>query len=451
MEKEKLRTLALAYYSKKEIQEAICSFSQNRETIPLYKDIFGKRPDTLEFNSDVFQQVKKGATSFHCSEEIWQDPLSIVTGMEREKLDSMRKGWDLLIDIDSKYFEYSRIMALLIIEAFKFHNLKSFGVKYSGSKGFHIIVPWEAFPKKIQDKETQNMFPEWPRAISKYLADLINPELINRISRLTTSKSYVKDIEGAKKVIPDIILVSPRHLFRCPYSLHEKTGFASVVLNPEEVQDFQPKHADPFKVKVKSFCPQPKKDEAKQLLLHALDWEKEKQNKEEEMKKKSLSSNSNTPLKKTQQEYDSDLAKILKDKTKLNNPPCIETILKGLKEGKKRALFILINYFRSLGFTQQELTNKINEWNEKNNPKLKQGYLNTQIDWSFKKNKVLPPNCDKTNYNDIGVCNPNEFCKKIKNPVNYILLKQRMLYNNNFKKSSYKNSNKKSKNKDSKK
>jgi len=35
--------------------------------------------------------------------------------MERKEQDSIRKGWDLLIDIDSKYFEYSRIMAILIM------------------------------------------------------------------------------------------------------------------------------------------------------------------------------------------------------------------------------------------------------------------------------------------------------------------------------------------------
>ncbi|GAI54180.1 unnamed protein product, partial [marine sediment metagenome] len=55
----------------------------------------------------------------------------------------------------------------------------------------------------------------------------------------------------AGEVMPDLILVSPRHLFRAPYSLHEKTALASVVLKPEEIKNFQPTDADPLKAKVR--------------------------------------------------------------------------------------------------------------------------------------------------------------------------------------------------------
>ena len=32
---------------------------------------------------------------------------------------------------------------------------------------------------------------------------------------------------------------------------------------------------------------------------------------------------------------------------------------------------------------------------------------------------MLPPNCDKDYYKGIGVCQEDDFCKLIKNPVNY--------------------------------
>ena len=51
--------------------------------------------------------VNKGATSFHASEEIWHNPLEINSDMGSKELENMRKSWDLLIDIDSPFLDYS--------------------------------------------------------------------------------------------------------------------------------------------------------------------------------------------------------------------------------------------------------------------------------------------------------------------------------------------------------
>jgi len=399
--REKIETLALTYYSRQDVQKAILDFCKERETISRYLDNFGKRPDTLEYPSDIINQVKKGFTSFHCSQELWYNPLELSTDLPKEKLDKLRKGWDLLIDIDSKYFDYSKIAAELILEALKFHGVKNFGIKFSGSKGWHIIVPWKAFPEILGEQETKNMFPEWPRIIVSYIKDLINKKLIENISEITIKdrKNYVKDREEAKKVIPDLILVSSRHLFRAPYSLHEK-GLVSVVIDEKELKDFQPKLADPFRVKVKNFYPLARENEAKELLISALDWYEEKGKKEKSGEKRKFE-------------------KIKIDKSKIIYPPCVENILKGLQDGKKRALFILLNYFRSLGLEFEEIEKKIEEWNSKNKPQLKQGYILSQINWYKRQKPMLPPNCDKDYYKGIGVCQEDDFCKLIKNPVNY--------------------------------
>ncbi|MEK6820221.1 MAG: hypothetical protein AABX71_00740, partial [Nanoarchaeota archaeon] len=156
----------------------------------------------------------------------------------------------------------------------------------SGSKGFHIIVPWKAFPKTLGGKETKNMFPEWARMIVSYLKELINEKLIEKISDLTIKgrKSYIRDEEEAKKVMPDLVLVSSRHLFRAPYSLHEK-GLVSVVLSEEEINKFQPKSANPLRVKIRNFYPEAQENEAKELLISALDWNEERREKQEKNKK----------------------------------------------------------------------------------------------------------------------------------------------------------------------
>ena len=401
-EKKRSNAISFAYYSRKDIQEAIFNFCRNRETVPRYQETFGKRPDVLEYPSDVLQLIKKNAVSFHCSEELWKNPLELSTELKQEQLNELRIGWDLLIDIDSRYLDYSKIACRLIIDLFKHHNLKNFKIKFSGSKGFHLIVPWKAFPESVSGKKTKDLFPEIPRAIVSYIKDMINQSLIEKISDISIKdrKSYVKDKEEAKKVIPDLVLVSPRHLFRAPYSLHEK-GLVSCVIEEDEIKNFNPRMANPLRITVKNFYPTPEQGEAKELLVSALDWAKENIQKKPKIER--------------------GFKEIKIDKRKIIYPPSIEKILTGLEDGRKRALFILLNYFRSLGFDFEEIEEKIEEWNKKNKPPLREGYIQSQLSWNKRQKKVLPPNYDKY-YQDIGII-PTDEEIRFKNPVNYTVKK----------------------------
>ena len=402
---KRIRKITNLYYSKPEVQKAIFEFCKNRETVPRYFEGFGKRPDSFEYKGDIFELVKKGATSFHCSEEIWQDPLKISTDFNEDQLNELRTGWDLLLDIDSKYLDYSKIMAELIIKMFKFHGIKNIGVKFSGSRGFHLIVPWKAFPKEINNVQTKDKFPEWPRIIVRYLIEKIEKQLIEKVSSLESPSKYVKDFQAPKEVIPDLVLVSPRHLFRTPYSLHEKTALSSVVLNPEKIKDFDMKDADPMKVKIKNFMPDSEEGEAKELLVQALDWYKDNNPDEEE--------------KRTNKDFKTIKISNLSEK---NLPPCIKKILGGLSDGRQRSIFILINLFRSVGMDRDELEKRLYQWNEKNTPPLKQGIIKNQLKVAYKGKPLMPPNC-REYYQGIGVCNPDNFCRLIKNPVNYVVRK----------------------------
>ena len=83
------------YYSRDDVQENIFKFSKNREVVPSFMmESFGKRPDSFQYKGDIFELVKKGATSLHCSQEIWQDVLKISTDMNR-KLNSL---WEWMSD-----------------------------------------------------------------------------------------------------------------------------------------------------------------------------------------------------------------------------------------------------------------------------------------------------------------------------------------------------------------
>jgi hypothetical protein len=403
IKEQRIRKITHLYYSRSEIKKAILEFSDGREICPRYFEGFGKRPDSLQYESDIFELVKKGATSFHASEELWTNPLSIKTGMSEKELNTLRVGWDFLIDIDSPYFEYSRIFAKIILEFLEFSGVKHVGIKFSGSKGFHLIIPWKAFPKEINGVKTSDMFPEWPRIIVKYIMEKTKHKLIDEITKLSTPNKYIRDYEAPKEVIPDLVLIAPRHLFRMPYSLHEKTALASVVVDKDKISEFDLKDADPLKVQVKNFIPNCKEGEASELLMQALDWSKENSPNEE---KKTFEYK---PIQIT-------------DRSEKNFPPCIKKILEGVSDGKKRSVFALINFLRSIGAEKEELEKILFSWNEKNKPPLQTGYIKAQISWALKRKPLLPPNC-KEFYQGIGVCFPDEFCSKIKNPVNFVVRK----------------------------
>lgn len=499
--RDRINQVAYSYYARKDVQQAIFNFCKNRETVPRYFEGFGKRPDIMDYPSDLMLHVKKGATSFHCSEEIWENPLDIVTGMNEQEANKKRIGWDFLIDIDSKYLDYSKIAAELIIRALSYHGIKNIGVKYSGSKGMHILVPWKAFPKEFGGEKTSEKFPEWPRIIAAYLQEMVKDDLNNSIlqlsdrqtleksgeliskhlcpnchKELTTQtvsrylcknqkcKSEMTSMKSNRKLLRcpscngdmdkvseeiiyicencktnsaklnaaissfggqtresdrkeaeieetlstksyeasvDIVLVSSRHLFRVPYSLHEKTRLASIVLKKEEVKDFNPLMADPLKVEIRDFNPKSEEGEARELLSQALDWQQKKE-------------------KKVRKEFNGEAINLKNLEIKEEFfPECIKKILSGIKQdGRKRALFILLAFLRSLEMPKEYIESRIDEWNKKNYKPLQDGYIKSQIDW-FEKNKILPPNCGSHYYKELNIkCDCG-----VKNPLSFTIKK----------------------------
>ena len=182
----KCELVAPTYYARKEIQQAMFDFCKHRETVANFNNkFFAKRPDTFDYPSDIINSARQGATSFHCSEEIWQNPLEINTNMTPQQYNEIKTGWDFLIDIDSPFLDYGKIAAKLLIKELERHGIQNYGIKFSGSKGFHIIVPFKAFPKEIQNKQTKDNFPEWPRLIAGYLFERIKGPMNQEILALT--------------------------------------------------------------------------------------------------------------------------------------------------------------------------------------------------------------------------------------------------------------------------
>ena len=391
--------------------------------------------------------------------------------------------------------EIAKKAALLFIEALKFHNVKSFSVKFSGNNGFHIGIPQESFPEKFNNILTSILFPEAPKVMASYLKDMIKehltssllqesldellkrankkreevtekickkckvkaielklityqclkckfkeqkfselltncPECNNSLSKLL-EEAYLKcprcsqqesireqkSFEDGKfnpfsLVDIDTLLISSRHLFRCPYSINEKSSLLSLPIKPEEIKDFKKEQAS-----IKKFIPGPtflnrdvKEKDASALITKAYESYSRQQNTKEKLS----------------------LTKAFKARAATKAipqdafPPCIIAGLKGLQDGKKRFIFILYNFLSNIGYNDEEISSIMQDWNKNNPQSLRENYIQAQLSWSSRqKQKILPPNCsNQAYYPDLGICKPDSLCRLIKNPVNYSLRKQ---------------------------
>jgi hypothetical protein len=263
------------------------------------------------------------------------------------------------------------------------------------------------------------MYPDAAQTITKYLSEFIKPSLETEILALVNGdiKKLAEKI-GKKKseffdeknwhLRPgffsqiDIALVSSRHLFRTPYSLHEKTWLVSLPIKPEEITKFEKSWAKPEIVKVANSFLDPKDaspDEGAQLIIQALDWRAGVEHKAFVGEARKF-------------EYEE---KVPEDAF----PPCMKCILKGLEDGRKRSLFAMLNFLRGVGWGWPDIEAKIKEWNYKNAQPLKTGYILSQIAWHKKQTVKVPPQNCRQFYKEIGVCSPDHICDKIKNPLTY--------------------------------
>jgi len=414
----------LGHYSRKDVQKELVEIARNREVGIKFGDAgYGKRPDVLQFEGDVLDLARHGATSFHVSEERWSDPL-VLGGDSKKKINEYRIGWDLVIDVDTKFLDYAKICAKLLVDAIEFYDVKSYGIKFSGGTGMHIIIPFEAFPKQVNGKEVRMLFPDYTKIVAAYLKNMIKDELRKKILEISSVDEIMK---VTKKKFDDVVknnmldpfcivdidpaLISTRHLFRAAFSINEKTGLVSVPIRKEDIIGFDLKMAKIENVEtgVKFLKRDAESGEASNLMVQAFDWHERNfgtRNYEYAIKEK----------KKVEYERPS-----IAMKPDLF-APCMLCILEGVKtDGRKRALFVLVNYLRKAGYEYDEIDNMLVEWNKKNYEQLKEGYIKSHVSWCKRqKADIMPPNCDNAAYyKDLNVCKPDFFCRNIKNPLQY--------------------------------
>lgn len=483
----------LKHYKRRDIQEAMVIAAENREVaVKFGENGFGKRPEVLSYPTDVLEFAKQGATSFHISEERWTNVLHVSTGMSKKELDGLRKGWDLVIDIDCKIWNYSKLISHLTVQELMSHGIKSITAKFSGNKGFHIAVPFEAFPKEVHGEPIHLLFPDGVRRIAGYLVEKLKPKLLEHIKQHDTFANIAKQLEMSEQDLyktvcssckktrktdiekvefhclfceareegtpsekfrvcgkcskimekldvssvvrcpycknmkfveeldlgpllqVDTVLISSRHLYRMPYSLHEKSGLCSIPVAPEKILSFEKEMARPEVVVVR--IPFLQTDtvisgEASRLILEAFDALPDNAKEEKDaFAKKITTAADGTDVETLQRAIPAEFF-----------PPCMKLGLQGLKDGKKRFMFMLVNFLLSTGYDYAAIDAILDEWNKKNPESLREVLLKGQVRYAQQtRKKVMPPNCDNQGYYvDMQICQPDGLCGRIKNPVQY--------------------------------
>ncbi|MBI2143446.1 hypothetical protein HYU20_03855, partial [Candidatus Woesearchaeota archaeon] len=293
-------------------------------------------------------------------------------------------------------------------------------------------VPYEAFPQKVLGKETRDLFPEAPKRIALYIKERIKKRLGDEILKKEsnsfanvavktgkkvaeiTSKNESSEVAATDKpllnpepfLVIDTLLISSRHMYRMPYSLHEKSGLASVPVDVDRIMEFSKEDAAAEKVKVGAYPfmerENARQDEAERLFLAAYDFGK-RQTVKVEAEKGSGSRG----------EYEEIEGKIPEQYF----PACIKKMLEGVADGRKRVLFVLVNFLGSCNYSNEEIEAMIKAWNQRNREPLPHLYISSHLSYHKQGKRALPPNCSNASYyKEIGIeCTPE--CGNCKNPV----------------------------------
>ncbi|MFB6199976.1 MAG: DNA primase small subunit domain-containing protein [Candidatus Nanohaloarchaea archaeon] len=398
------------YYQQEEVKQRAVKLAEYREVAPTYPQGYGKRPDAINFPGDYEQLVENGAVAFHFSVEKWRNPLLIDKVDDKDKL---RRGWDLVIDIDcDESFELSKETAKLVVEELREHGIENISVKFSGNRGFHIGVRGEAFPDTMGSENISSYYPRLPRGVVNYIRHNLKDRMIQKVEEYGFEEQMKTDTGKDPYQVADIENDwGARHLFRMPYSLHDGSWLVSLPIETKEIMDFEKKEARMDNIEFETdFLDEYEEGEATNLAVQAMDFIESRREEKKQERKQKADREFETPEEAIPEEY---------------FPPTIENILEGLEDGRKRGLFILINFFNALGYGWDQIESKIWEWNEKNQEELRDTYVKTQLRWHRERDEdIPPPNYDSDGYyKDMQVYEGDNLEEQVSNPVSYAFRK----------------------------
>jgi hypothetical protein len=243
------------WYCRSDVRQALISqLREDREVWVNAEDYASPRPRVAKSPSDLLQLIPKGRVcSVSSSIERFSDPLLLTT----EEPNTLRLGWDLILDIDSDNgFEAAKRCSQAVIRLLANYDLESVKVKFSGRRGYHLLIEGEAFDCFSGPTDFLRAYPLVPLQVARFITAALSP----------------KDRRGVEI---DTAVYSPRHLIRIAYSLHHLTKLVSLPLSTGELGRFTLEDASPDRIKQINWNwldTKPKLGEASTLLDYVVKW-----------------------------------------------------------------------------------------------------------------------------------------------------------------------------------
>jgi hypothetical protein len=170
-------------------------------------------------------------------------------------LEGDKDTWFALdVDPNKCDFECVKIASLVLSDILDDLGLK-YLVKFSGNKGFHFLFALGEPPAKLKGEKIW----EFERGLISYLQGKLEDKLqkskdrdkfykfLKKNDPITIDKS--SDQKEYNSILLDKLILHEKANIRAPYSLHEKTKLVSLLINKDEILDFDQKKADPKNVK----------------------------------------------------------------------------------------------------------------------------------------------------------------------------------------------------------
>lgn len=189
-----------------------------------------KRPIVLDSHTTFERALHSGATAFYCSYWRYAQPAELAGPIGRDLVWTVRAKSGGL-----QFAKQVTISSLRTLEGEGFYRP---WVKYSGTLGFDIAIPFEALSDGI---------PADPISLGE-IQKVLTREIASHLARA----GYHVKLDGSKVLIKsgtDTCLLSElwwsRGLLLAPMSLHPNSGLVSVPIAPDDIRNFSVLEASP--------------------------------------------------------------------------------------------------------------------------------------------------------------------------------------------------------------
>ena len=350
----------LEWYKRSDVLQALLAQLVNREVWVSAENYVSPRPRAAKGDSDLLNLMPTGGIcSVYASIESFSNPLLLAT----EKVESLRVGWDFVLDVDSSLgLGEAKRCTKAILGLLRNYDVHSVRVKFSGRRGFHVLMDGEAFDCFASRSEFLGAYPIVPLQVARFIVASLRPN----------------DRRGVEI---DAAIYTPRHLIRIAYSLHHKSGLVSLPLAPDAIEQFNLEATKPVQnvdVDWDWLKPKARPMEASKLLDYVAKWLQR-----------------GKPNRRGLKVLTRRLHKAFSRSAR--NPPCVQTLLKEgfsrrLEGHRNRVLFAVLTGIRRLNFAITP--GELEELNMRSERPLPERELQYQISYHMRRPHAYPFRCE---------------------------------------------------------